>query len=289
MGVECMPEKSSRPSRVVLNFTHKCALNCEWCYVPFGSSKAEPETVLAVVSRIADLGFTSITLGGGDPFQYSFIQSVIRLADSLRLSVHVDTHGRSLRQTAMNAEVITECVDLIGLPLDGSSAAIHDLMRGYIGHFDLLLRRLDWLAELGVRVKINTMISSQNISDLPALAHLVSALGPWGWSIYQFWPLGPAYPLADKHEVQADEFARRAEEAGAIVREGGSTIVEVSQQLRRRSTYPLVYHDGSVNLHSESHPNNLERIGSIFDDDARQKIDERCGSERAEAELRYRW
>ncbi|MDP5542482.1 radical SAM protein [Pseudomonas aeruginosa] len=277
----------SRPSRVVLNFTHRCALNCEWCYVPFGSAKVDPKVVLAVVSRIAELGFLSITLGGGDPFQYSFIPEAIRLADRLGLSVHLDTHGRSLRQTAANEAVIRECVNLIGLPLDGSSAAVHDQMRGYIGHFDILIRRLDWLKQIGARVKINTMISRQNVSEMPSLACLVSNLAPWGWSIYQFWPLGPALATAKKHEVRFDEFAERAEEACAIVSREGRTIVEVSRQLRRRSTYPLVYHDGSINVHSGNDASSLVCIGSIFDDDAREKIDDHCGPERPEAEPRY--
>lgn len=280
-------DKPDRPSRVVLNFTHRCTLNCEWCYVPFESSKAKQEVVLAIVSRIAELGFSSITLGGGDPFQYSFIEGVIRLAERLGLSVHLDTHGRSLRHSAANAAVITECVDLIGLPLDGPTAVIHDRMRRYPGHFDIVMQRLDWLKGLGTRVKINTVISSQNVLELAALARLVSSLAPWGWSIYQFWPLGPALPVAQTHEVMADEFAARTEEACAIVNRGGSTIVEVSKQLRRRSTYPLVYHDGSINVHSGMDANDLVCIGSIFDGDARDKIDDRCGPERPEAEPRY--
>ncbi|MFG0669446.1 radical SAM protein [Pseudomonas sp. xss_1] len=280
-------DKANRPSRVVLNFTHRCSLNCEWCYVPFGSPKAKRDTVLAVVSRVVELGFTSITLGGGDPFQYSFVGDVVRLADQLGLNVHLDTHARSLRHTRANAELITECVDLIGLPLDGASAAIHDRMRGYIGHFDIVVQRLGWLKGLGTRVKINTMISSQNVSELPELARLVRTLAPWGWSIYQFWPLGPAQAVAVRHEASAEEFAVRAEEASIIASSAGTTVVEVSKQLRRRSTYPLIYHDGSINVHSGNEVNSLVCIGSIFDADARQKIDDRCGAERIEAKPRY--
>jgi len=281
------PDITNRPSRVVLNFTHRCSLNCEWCYVPFGSPKAERGTVLAVVSRIAELGFTSITLGGGDPFQYSFIGDVVRLVNQLGLNVHLDTHGRSLRHTAGNAALITECVDLIGLPLDGASATLHDYMRGSIGHFDIVMRRLSWLQGLGTRVKINTMISSQNVSELPELARLVGALSPWGWSIYQFWPLGPAHAVSMRHEASTEEFVARAGEASVIVSGAGSTVVEVSKQLRRRSTYPLIYHDGSINVHSGNEANSLVCIGSIFDSDARQKIDARCGAERFETGPRY--
>lgn len=276
-----------RPSRVVLNFAHRCALSCEWCYVPFNTPKADKAVVFAVIERIKALGFTSITLGGGDPFQYSFIGEVVRLAKGLGLNVHVDTHGRSLSHSTVNAELVTGVVDLIGLPLDGPTASIHDSMRGSIGHFDIVMRRLDWLKQIGAKVKINTMVSSQNLDHLLGLAQLIHKLNPWRWSIYQYWPLGPAQAVSETHSVDHAAFSTVAEEASILVRTNASTLVEVSEQLGRRSTYPIVYHDGSVNVHSVSETNSLTTICSIFDENARRRIDEACGPEREDAKSRY--
>ncbi|MBK8063315.1 MAG: radical SAM protein [Betaproteobacteria bacterium] len=119
----------NRPQRAILNFAHRCAMTCEWCYVPFEESAAREHVVKAIVQRVADLEFKSLTVGGGDPFQYRFLPDILRFAHSLNLFVHVDTHAKGLRQTAENLELLRSSVDLIGLPMDGSSPAVHDLMR----------------------------------------------------------------------------------------------------------------------------------------------------------------
>jgi MoaA/NifB/PqqE/SkfB family radical SAM enzyme len=266
----------ARPSRVVLNFTHHCALRCEWCYVPFETPRAEREIVVAIVERIATLEFRSLTLGGGDPFQYPFVPDVIRRAKGLGLNVHVDTHGRSFMPSAVNAKLATDYFDLVGLPLDGPTATVHDSIRTLPGHFDLVLRRLAWLKSLGVRVKLNTMVSQKNAAHLPELAQLVCHLSPWRWSIYQFWPLGPAHRVLNAYEIERGAFDCLAGEAAKHVRTNKLTVVEISDQLSRRATYPLVHHDGSVFAHSVSDPNSFSRVCSIFDVEARELIDDYC-------------
>lgn len=282
-----MPPANERASRVVLNFAHRCALRCEWCYVPFETPRAERNIVVAIVERVAVLGFQALTLGGGDPFQYPFIADVIRRAKGLGLNVHVDTHGRSFSPTAANAELATDCLDLVGLPLDGPTTTVHNSIRGLPGHFELVLRRLEWLYGLGIRVKLNTMISRQNAAHLPDLARLVRDLSPWRWSIYQFLPLGPAQRVANAYEIGDATFAYLAHEASTHVGANKLTVVEISDQLSRRATYPLVHHDGSVFVHSGADPNSLTPVCSIFDSDARKMIDEACGPERHAAATRY--
>lgn len=255
--------------------------------MPFNTPKADQRVVLAVVERVADLGFSSITLGGGDPFQYPFIRGVIMLAKMQGLNVHVDTHGRSLTPTILNAEVMTTSVDLLGLPLDGPNAAIHDSMRGSLGHFDLVLRRFAWLQSLGVTVKINTMISGQNLGELTALAMLVHRLAPSRWSIYQFWPLGPAGEVSLIHSVDQSSFISFARDAKRLVEGNGVTAVEISEERDRHTTYPLIYHDGSVQVHSHDDLNAIITICSIFDESARAIIDDYCKSERLQAASRY--
>ena len=108
-----------RPTRVVLNFSHRCALNCEWCYVPFETARALRRVVTSVVDRVASLEFQTITFGGGDPFQYSYVGDLARRAKALGLGVHVDTHGKSLTASQANTLLVTEAIDLLGLPLVG--------------------------------------------------------------------------------------------------------------------------------------------------------------------------
>jgi MoaA/NifB/PqqE/SkfB family radical SAM enzyme len=275
-----------RPTRAILNFAHRCALQCEWCYVPFGQVPAQKEVVLAVISRIAELGFTSVTFGGGDPFQYSFISEVLRLAKASGLFVHVDTHGKSLQQSAANLELLESAVDLLGLPIDGSTSKIHDGMRDSPGHFEVIANRLKWLRSVRTPVKLNTVISAVNLPDVQLLASHVRSHAPSRWSVYQFWPLGPASNVDSKHGVSDSEFARAAEciiDAFA----GSATKIEINARESRRDTYPIIHHDGTVFVHSRPPYNTFIPLGNISESEVMSKILDCCSEERPAAVSRY--
>ncbi len=224
----------SPPTRAVLNFTHKCALACEWCYVPFGTPAAERDVVKRIVDRLSFFGFLQLTLGGGDPFQYSFLPEIAIAARKAGLFVQIDTHGKSMVPNHLNERTLREAVQLVGLPLDGPTADDHDRMRSSPGHFDLLMRRFAWLKAIGTPVKINSMISAQNCGTLAALASVVSDLSPVRWSIYEFWPLGPAASARQLHSLQSSIFSAAASEAVAKVNVNTAIEVEVVAWESRR-------------------------------------------------------
>lgn len=278
---------SQRPTRAVLNFSHRCALKCEWCYVAFETSRAQRRVVLSVVDRVASLEFQTITFGGGDPFQYSYVGDLARRAKASGLGVHIDTHGKSLTASLANALLVTEAIDLLGLPLDGPGSKVHDGMRGTSGHFDIVMKRLRWLKRIGARFKINTIVSRRNVDSLPELATLVHRLAPWRWSIYEYMPLGPGAAMSAAHSLHLKEFQSAVVSAIAKLGDRGASIVEVADKEIRRSTYPIVHHDGSVFVHSKERPDAFQHVCSIFDSRAREKIDKSCGSERPAAATRY--
>jgi MoaA/NifB/PqqE/SkfB family radical SAM enzyme len=245
------------------------------------------QVLSAIVDRVSELGFRTITIGGGDPFQYGFVRSTIRRASAAKLFVHVDTHAKSLIQSDETMKLLLDAVDLLGLPLDGPSALIHDQMRSSPGHFDLLQARFRWLQDFRERVKVNTIVSARNISSLNRLARLVQSIAPKRWSVYHYWPLGPATSVVDSHRLSIGEFTAATSQISETT-DMQSTTVEVNCHDDRRLTYPIVHHDGSIHIHSASPANDFLSIGSIFDDSAVAKLFASCGGERADASTRYR-
>lgn len=276
-----------RPTRVVLNFSHRCALNCEWCYVPFEAKRAQLLVVTDVVDRVASLGFQTITFGGGDPFQYSYIGDLAKRAKAVGLKVHIDTHGKSLTASQANMLLVVEAVDLLGLPLDGPNSEVHDGMRNAPGHFDIVLKRMRWLKKIGGRFKVNTIVSRRNIDSLDDLATLIYGLAPWRWSIYQYMPLGPGAAVSEAHSLDLFEFHAAVASVGKRLGVSSAPLVEVADKDSRRSTYPILRHDGSVFVHSNERTDVLLPVCSIFDARAREEIDKACGPERIAAMTRY--
>lgn len=275
-----------RSPRIVLNFAARCALHCEWCYVPFGHAKATPTLVAAIVDRIASLGFTSITFGGGDPFQYSFLWKILKQAKDAGLFVHVDTHGKGLTPSEDLLTLLHDAVDLLGLPVDGPNSAVHDAMRSTPGHFALVRQRLIWLHTLRDRLKINTLLSARNLASAEQLGRLVASIGPSRWSIYQYWPLGPARGVEAAHRLSSEEFQRAAVHAAGVASTAG-VVVEVTREEDRRNTYPIVRHDGVVLVHTQAPQSEIVTIGSIFDSGILERIQDVCVGERSVAIGRY--
>lgn len=275
------------PTRVVLNFSHRCALHCEWCYVPFETPRAERRVVEALVDRVASLGFRTITFGGGDPFQYSYIGDLVRSAKAAGLYVHIDTHGKSLTGSQRTESLLVEAVDLVGLPLDGPTSKVHDCMRSSPGHFDVVMKRLRWLKRLDVRVKVNTIVSRRNVNSLLDLATSIQSLAPWRWSLYQYMPLGPGAAVAPIHAMDAADFESAVTSVSARLGSQAQGLLEFADKDKRRSTYPIVHHDGTVFVHSSLDAGAMVPLCSIFETGAREIIDNACGPERTEAATRY--
>lgn len=273
------------PTRAIINFTKKCALSCEWCYVPFGSQSISKDLLSSVVKRLGDLGFDSVTFGGGDPFQFKHLESIIKEAKEIGLFVHVDTHAITLLENQKNASLLESYVDLLGLPLDGSNGEVHDLMRGAIGHHKLIMSRLDWLREYRISIKINTIVSSVNVSDMRGLGKLISSLNPDRWSIYQYWPVGPAKKAASENAIDVNQFRESIRTLN--LKEFNNTVIEVNTAESRRKTYPILNHLGEVYVHHEYPVDDFEFVGQIFDADISDKISALCGQERREAVARY--
>lgn len=286
----CKPKQQSdrndsiRPSRIVLNFAHRCNMSCKWCYIPFGGTKPNPDLCKRVVERIAEIGFRVITLGGGDPMMYAFLPEVIECANRCGLFVHVETNGIGFQCTDGTASLLEGRIGLLGLPLDGPRAEIHNRMRSANSHFELVVNRLAWLAPFMDKVKINTLVSAENVDSIADMVPLIRQYAPSRWSLYQYWPLSLGKSASFEHRISNEQFSLVTTELPTLL---GRTRVEVNPLPLRRLTYPFVSHAGIVYLHHPTDTSSYQSLGSIFDDDVVAELFSRCGAERENAVSRY--
>ena len=259
-------------------------MSCEWCYVPFAGERPDPAVCKRIIERSAAIGFEVFTFGGGDPFLYQFLPELIALAKNRGLFVHVDTNGIGLQCTQATISLLTEGIDLLGLPLDGPRADIHDRMRSSESHFGLALDRLSWLRPFMAKIKINTFVSKGNIYTIPEMVPLIARLGPSRWSLYQYWPLSHGKTAMTRHLISDEQFSSMTEKLPAII---DGVRVEVNSLSVRRLTYPFVSHDGTIYIHDETDYSSYRILGPIFDDEVITELFARCGTEREESKSRY--
>jgi MoaA/NifB/PqqE/SkfB family radical SAM enzyme len=151
--------------------TSECSQECAYCWGPQGINEVDTETALAIIAKIAAGTTRRIVFTGGDPLQRSDIGQLVRAAAEQGLEVAVSTTGDLLTETFL--DTFGPFIDLISLPLDGSTEAISARTKKP-GHYAAVKQALDLLeAHPGIDVKIATPVTRFNIDDVPNIALLL--------------------------------------------------------------------------------------------------------------------
>jgi len=88
-----------RPTRTLqIHVTRKCNLECLHCYSNSGPNETEAldlDALKAVVDDAVDLGYTLVTLSGGEPFLYPQMPELIAYAKDKGVTTAAVTKSRS--------------------------------------------------------------------------------------------------------------------------------------------------------------------------------------------------
>lgn len=195
------------PSSVYWETTHGCSLRCVYCYMSADTvrpGELSTDEARNLISQISELGSQRFIFTGGE--------AMIR-KDLFELGEHASERGLTT-ELITNATLVTsidvarkvkDTFDYVTVSLDGSCPEHNDLHRG-VGSFNLIVRGMKLLNEVGVVFNVNSAISPQNITGLDNLydylvsdfninQHRVTTIGRIGrgksvhetdkWSIYK--------------------------------------------------------------------------------------------------------
>ncbi len=151
--------------------TSECSQECAYCWGPMDIPAVDTDTALAIISKIASGGTRRIVFTGGDPLQRADVGALIDHAAERGLEVAVSTTGDKVTDAFLATHGAN--IDLISLPLDGSTEAVSSRTKKP-GHFAAVLAALDLLeSHPGIDVKVATPVTRFNIDDVPDIANLL--------------------------------------------------------------------------------------------------------------------
>mgnify|MGYP004633774019 CR=1 FL=1 len=203
--------------------SQKCFLYCKGCYSFSRTEKCgqivSTEIIVEFLKYAYNEGINKVTLCGGDPLTRKDIINILEQIKSIGYLISLDTIGTSIIKNIVHndkivfkktsAELLTQFVDTIGIPIDGSTNNIFKLFRQTTS--DLLNEQLEICEELhkcGANICINTVVHKGNLDDANDLSNLIKKLDYIDkWQIFQFAPLGKFGILNRKtFEITDDEF-----------------------------------------------------------------------------------
>lgn len=233
-------------STIDFHVTSECSQECPYCWGPQDfENPVDTGTAFEIISRIRELGARRIVFTGGDPVKRPDIDQLIRHARTTGLEVAVSTTGDELREDLLGR--ISDAVDLISLPLDGSTEEINAKTKKE-GHFAAIMRALDWLRKHpAIDVKVCTPVTRHNLADVPNIARLVEHYAQ-STKARVFYNVFQAFPRA-MHEVEWDGLLVSDQEFEGLRRQtSGVTRITVNflDHKTLDKLYMIIFPDGSL-------------------------------------------
>ena len=161
--------------------TGKCNSNCIMCPSPDYSRK---ECDIADIDRLIELAShipadaKHLTITGGEPFMAG--SGIFRFLDYLKNKFSnteflLLTNGRALAIKDYAKRLHASCPDrlIAGIPIHGSTAALHDYITRADHSFEQTKAGIANLLKLGIPVELRLVVTALNANDLFNMAHMI--------------------------------------------------------------------------------------------------------------------
>lgn len=202
------------PMLVYWELTRACGLACRHCRAEAIATRDPLELDTAecvgVLDGISEFGrpLPHVVFTGGDPLRRPDLLTLIRAATARGI-------GSSLAPSAtvdLTAEVLRDAraagTQAISLSIDGPDARRHDTFRRVAGTFAATIRALREAREAGIAVQVNTLVTADNVDDLPAIAELLAPLDVMRWSLFFLIRVGRGAGLREISPARSERLFR---------------------------------------------------------------------------------
>jgi [mycofactocin precursor peptide]-tyrosine decarboxylase / 3-amino-5-[(4-hydroxyphenyl)methyl]-4,4-dimethylpyrrolidin-2-one synthase len=180
----------SAPVNLTWEVTLACNLHCRHCLSSSGvRARRELDTVeaLEVVKQLHRAKVFQVNFGGGEPFIRPDFETILAACHERRLVTCISTNG-TLLDHARVKRLSRSGLVAIQVSVDGATEETCDAIRGP-GTHRRAVEALKLLADSPIPTSINTVLTSTNAGEIPALYDLAKRLGV-SFRVSRFRPSG---------------------------------------------------------------------------------------------------
>jgi SynChlorMet cassette radical SAM/SPASM protein ScmE len=171
-----VPKVMRTPREVGIEITARCNLHCRYCYFfenPAVDYRDLPaEEWLRFFDELGRLQVMEVTIAGGEPFIRHDLPQVLEGIVRNRMRFSLLSNGSLIEDEIASFIASTGRCNYVQVSIDGSSAQIHDIVRGK-GSFEGALRGIRLLKRHGIPVAVRVTIHHYNVHDLENIASLL--------------------------------------------------------------------------------------------------------------------
>jgi mycofactocin radical SAM maturase len=202
-----MPEGPlSAPVTITWEVTLGCNLHCDHCLSGSGPGHQRPNELNTAEARefIAEcdeMDVFQVNIGGGEPFIRPDFMELLEELTERNISTCVSTNGTQLDKETLDRVEAMEPL-FLQVSLDGLRAD-NDAIRGD-GVYDQVVDTLSRLADRDIGTTVNTVVTSQNVRDLPEIYDLAREHGA-GLRLNRFRPSGRGEDTWDEFRLTSEQ------------------------------------------------------------------------------------
>jgi len=167
--------------RIDIKISFRCNNLCAFCAQGHKRemyADRSAATVAAELKKAYKNGIRGVVFTGGEPSLHPAILGLIRIARKTGFqSIQLQTNGRTLAYPDFCRALVEAGLTEMGPSLHGAKAATHDALTGAKGSFTQTVTGISNAVLTGLPVLTNTVITSDNYKELPAIAALLIKLG----------------------------------------------------------------------------------------------------------------
>ena len=176
-----------------LFLTPVCDMGCRFCASETAFSVMSFDEAAALLGALKGR-VEGVVLGGGEPFLWPHdLGKLACFASDLGFQVQVCTNGVNMPSGFERIEAIQRYI----LPLESMDSGMHDSLRSRAGggHHAIVMDRIQALARSGREITLSTVVTSENLGGLQAIAEWLAwqslvGLKVHAWHLYRFLPMG---------------------------------------------------------------------------------------------------
>ncbi len=166
------------PVNLTWEVTLACNLRCSHCLSSSGEkgcNELSTAEALDLVEQLHTAGVFQVNFGGGEPFIRPDFEQILAACHGHGIMTCISTNGTLITQELVDRLASNRLV-AIQVSLDGARRETCDAVRGD-GVFDAAIQAVKLLAATKIPSSINTVLTTQNADEIPAMHELARSLG----------------------------------------------------------------------------------------------------------------
>ncbi len=189
--------------RICWNITSKCNENCGFCFRDNSRLDLSLDENLIIANKLIQSDIKHISFSGGEALLYAGIYQIIPVFYRSNISTTMISNCKELNEEIM--QNVSHYLDWISIPIDSIRYIPGMRDNGHIKNVERVLNSVK--TGMGIQIKINTVVSKQNVFDLPQILEFITKYKCVSrWNIFEFTPLrGKANLNRDYYSISSDD------------------------------------------------------------------------------------